>query len=418
MKFKIFLSVLWASLLAGAVPALPWSYPGSGIAATGEPVPGDGIYHMDARTLSLGGASAASAHGPYAVFYNPAGLGLVPRRALAVSAGLGFAGERVPDERKYSSSHFFRAGPVSVIYPAGRFFLGVGYARRRDMGYEYDYKSFTQGKADTFRVESSGGINGITLACGLGVLRDLYAGVTVDLLTGSASGERSTVIYRSSRDIYEGERDFSGTSFSLGAVYSLMEERLIAAAVWNPGYTLRDEWSLERSEYLWGANNWTESSSSEPEGQRDLSMPSGFTLSAQYNFPGLDRTMLTADVSRRNWSSFRYREKKDTSDPAYGERIDPSYRDVTAFRAGLEHYIDFTTALRAGFAYEPFYGDTGVDLVKFTAGVGVELSRSFFLDIGLGYGMRTYYGDNPFSDDEQRVSENIMRIMCSTEWHF
>lgn len=420
MKAFIIAAVSLSAALFCAPEAYSWSYPGAGSISVGDVVPGDPVISVDARTLGLGGSSVASAEGVAAIFYNPAAMQLRRRRALSLNIYGNYLNEIVTGEDRYYSSEILYEMPVfGMMYPIGNLRLGIAMRRHLDMGYKSSNKVYSGGNPDTKKIDFKGGPSRLIFGASASLLENLNAGASLNLIAGGLEGNRVDTVFQNTKVSSGFENDFSGSFFELGLLYTLGRDLANIGFTFTPAYTLTSEWEIETSNFAWdpGDSVWGAPAETETSGKKELSIPESIALGIQYNFLGLDRTMITADIRRTNWSGFRY-EEKDSSAAGYGDSIDPGYRDVTRFSVGAEHYVNFTTAIRTGFAYEPFYGATSADQVSFSAGVGRELNQNMFVDLAGMLGYRTYRGDNPFTDDDKTVSDTRLKLMASLEWLF
>ena len=287
------------------------------------------------------------------------------------------------------------------------------------MGYKHSSRSFSSGNADSLDTETSGGPGRMILASAMRLFGRLHAGLSMSLVGGGLEGSSTEIAYQSSKDVLSLERDFSASSMEIGASYLLSGNAGVIGLSYSPGYTLTDKWSSEEEISAWSDtdSDWGTAAVTSLKGERSITMPSSIGLGIQYNYRGLDRTMITADIKKTGWDSYRY-EEKTAGAAGYGVKMDPGYRDTVRFSVGAEHYLSFTTALRTGFSYAPFYGATSADMVSFTCGGGMELANDLSIDIAGALGFRNYYGDNPFSSDDENVSESLVRLMATAEWNF
>ncbi|MGM0441418.1 MAG: OmpP1/FadL family transporter, partial [Elusimicrobiota bacterium] len=355
------------------------------------------------------------------VFYNPANLALRPARALNLGMGANFTEEMKTggDTQMYSSSALYKGPTWGIMYPIGGISIAVGQRGDTDMGYYHAHKEFDEGYADSYETDITGGINRTVIATGFRLLGGLHTGFSYNLVGGGVEGDSEQILYQDSWTENEIDRKFSGNYMDVGLLYRLAHDAGTVGFNWSPGYEMEDDWSSEATNKYWDSTEekWVTSGETSLEGKRDVTMPSKMGLGIQYNFLGLDQTMITADVERTQWSNYRY-EETDSSADGYNEEKDPGYRDTTSFSVGAEHYITFATALRGGFSYEPFYGSTAVDKVSVSAGAGIDVGQDLAFDIGSKLGMLTYQGDNPFTSDTATVSERNLKLSASMEWSF
>ncbi len=416
MKFFIIFVVSVLVLFNEADPAGAWSYPGSGnmiAEVSNQALPGDPVGSVDARTLGMGGAGIAVSEGVTGLMYNPANIAN-QSRALMLGLNSNIVEETGGDEEFYSSAHYFRMPVWGMIYPVGPVNLGVGQRRDLDMDYFHEHKVFEDGVADTYKADISGGINRTMLTTGFRVFGNMYTGVTFNLLGGGVEGDSNQKIVGDSKTDHEIERDFSGNYIELGVLYRLFRDQAAIGLNFAPSYTIEDDWEQVTEKEIWddtGDGVWVEDSKTKLKDKRDVDMPSKIGLGIRYNFLSLDQTLITAEIERVSWSDFRYQDSN-------GDKVNPGYRDTTSLRVGAEHYVNFTTALRAGFSYQPFYSSSAVDRVSFNLGTGIDVSPDISINIGGKMGMSTYQGDNPFSEEDKRVTERQIELMTGMVWNF
>ena len=321
MKFHIMTIAAFIAAMINFSPVYGWSYPGSGSIALGGVGPGDVISSFDARTLSMGGSSMAAAHGIAGVFYNPALLSLRQRRGVMVGGYGNFSSQVVTGGDKYrSASSNYNIPLVGAMLPMGNLRLALGYSKLFDMAYTSENKTYTLGKPNTLKIENKGGPGRMILGASSKLFGKLNAGLSMNMIMGGSEGSVSEIKHEVSRISLDTDRDLSGMFLQLGGVYSLKRDLAHIGLTFAPSYTMTDSWKGKATTSYWSSSKeeWGSPVEAEAKGKAELTMPSVLGLGIQYNFLGLDRTLITADIQRTDWSSFRY-EEKDASAAGYAD---------------------------------------------------------------------------------------------------
>ncbi|MEA3507073.1 MAG: hypothetical protein U9R36_06270, partial [Elusimicrobiota bacterium] len=301
MKFLILSIAAAAVMVINTMPVGAWSYPGTGnmgVAIFTQALPGDPVTSVDARTLGLSGASLASSNGVNGIFYNPANLALGSMKAISLGLYSNHSSEMNLEEKEYTSSTLYKGPVFGVRIPLSGLRLGFGYRESFDMGYYHEHKEFTEGNADTFKTDISGGQKEIIIAAAFRLLGGLHTGFSYNIVGGGIEGASKEIYYETSRKEKDIERSLSGGFMELGLLYKIDRDLAQVGFSWSPEYIIEDKWSSDSEQYTWDsiADDWDTLTETSLEGSRDVKMPSTMGLGIQYNFLGLDRTMITADV--------------------------------------------------------------------------------------------------------------------------
>jgi hypothetical protein len=357
---------------------------------------GNTLPMYDGRSLGLGGAGIASAHGVRGMSLNPALLGRTEGIEVAVSALVVGAEEarEVPLHDSFDGVIGYNTFALNTAFydhyaggiafkPKGDFewapTVAIGYRPRLDMNYTYHVQyrdpDFQTEPADKilydYYADGEGGVNAFTVALGQEVARDVFVGLGVDILRGDYNtSERWVYPPDSDEEDVSGRVEFddiSGTQFALGVLVERLH-RLDVGFVYRSGFTLAGE--VDPGEA--GAGE---------RGSEDFEYeyPQSFAVGFEYHPRNEFRTSVSFDIEYTLWSDF----EDDLLEQ------DPELDDTMVYRVGVEHSFFDNSLARFGFLYEPSYIDERNTRAAMSAGLGLEI-LGVMLDIAGQVGVREY----------------------------
>lgn len=423
---------------------------------------------VGARALGMGNAYNAISDDGSAMYFNPAGLGLMKR--LEVSGGLDYLNftndaTLFNNKTNYSSSAT-NFNQISFVFPfptlRGSLVFGMAYNKNKDLTSALKFDGFNIGSHsmvqylgnissipfDLYLTDDNGNVNvingklnqsGTTLQEGsleswtfsgaMEVSKNLYIGGslnvnsgtfksnreyyeddtkgiydTVETAPGNSSTKNFITFYRN--DIIDWE--ISGWDLKLGTMYQLSKIARFGATIQFPKvFTIKEKYELNaRSEFDAAIyeNNYGD------EVEYDITTPFALTGAALVNVKGL---ILSAEAKLTDFSQTKFSNPKGiaAADLASLDKdMKELLRAVAALNIGIEYTIpDVGIRVRGGFISQPSpYKDDPSDFGKkyLTGGVGFLADETFAIDVAYAHGWWKTYGDN-YGTDLSRIYQDI-----------
>ncbi|MBI2840000.1 MAG: outer membrane protein transport protein [Acidobacteria bacterium] len=372
MKSPRSVAVLVGFLMAGAAPAIHAA--------------GYAIYEHGARAMAMGGAFTAIAEGPYAIFYNPAGI--VWNEGTEIGFGTTFikpsssftsaAGAETDQvERTFFPTHIYMTKDIGE-----KAALGIGFFS--PFGLAAEWPSSWTGKYRTVKAELETYYLNPTLAYELTPKLSVAGGVDV-IISTAALGQKISAgggPFGSQGDVtMDLTGDGTAVSFNAGMLYKPSDKVSI-------GVSYRHGANLE----LDGLADFTADgmlSYAFPDGRATTEIHVPYLMAAGVAFKPFDRTRIAVDVDFHGWSGAE--QITITYDNAIGDpshqtkesTLVQNYENSVVLRIGLEQQIGDSMYLRGGYVYDqtpvqdaylsPSLPDANRN--DFTAGFGIALKK-------------------------------------------
>lgn len=354
-----------------------------------------------ARALGMGGAFIAVADDATAASWNPGGLTQLERPELSLVYSYKWLRESFNSgiHPEFDGSNqgvsFNDINYFSYVYPVpqtlgGRnFVLSLSYQRKYDFDRDLNFPITTRLAAGGVLADSlthidysqRGALGTLSPALGFEVTDRLSVGVVMNIWDQSLLPDNEWKVRRTYRNrlnllgigsglsawsklvIAEDYNNFSGTNFTLGALWRATE-RLSVGLVYHTKFTA----DVEYSRYTYTVSRGGPSATpSRQERNLEYTFPSAIGLGLAYRFPN-DKLTLSFDVTRREWNQFVIDDPQNpnvflrrrsgvTGQAVSQSQVDPTY----TVRVGGEYVFvdpkkpkqDFLPSLRAGFFYDP-----------------------------------------------------------------
>lgn len=399
---------------------------------------------VGARSFSMGNAFVAVADDYSATYWNPAGLGLLRRPEFAlglmnISASNDVAFLNTAMQATTSNTRLNNVG-FALPFPTmrGSLVFAVGYNRIQnydaslafnalngtrsiipvlkdpDQRFDLAWKLWLQndkgetpfdlGLQQSADVLESGGMNAWTFSGSIEAARDIFVGLTLNLLSGSYRWER-TWEEEDVNDIYQDpivqsdefdtqdfqyfqmnekvKQDISGWNVRMGFIYKIQDYARIGAVIETPTfYTVTEDY------YKQGTSTFARASAT-----YDFTTLSDHSITTPWRFSigasGRPIKHLTM-AFQMDYSDLSETEFSNVADIGYeselNKAIRSSWKNAFVFAGGMEFTVPKTPLqIRAGYNYQtsPWKrdeGDSDYDTKTITAGIGYLFSETFQLN--------------------------------------
>ncbi|MEE9166375.1 MAG: hypothetical protein V3U24_02775 [Candidatus Neomarinimicrobiota bacterium] len=395
----------------------------------------DGEMGFGTRALAMGGAYAGLADDYTAIYWNPAGLGLVKEREIFTEfSHLNFTNEALFKERStVDDQGYTRFRSAGAAFPfatsRGSLVLALGYNRivnfdenlafsgfsseTNDIGFditdENDITGYYLFDRDVFRSEqmsTEGGLRQWTLGGAVALSPNFLMGITAAYTTGKEqyqlwfTQEDSDHLYEEfpgDFDSYEVSQvlrsDYASLSLKLGGLMHFGWGLRIGAAMTLPSTFSVDE-VHSNSDELTFDDGYVDAA--EESGRWDYRVKTPFRFDGGLSYRLVFLTF-AASVRYRDWSQTRFLvSRRRLEDADYrefleeNELIRQTYRPTLEYRLGGEIALQkLHTKLRGGYSLipSPVSDATGdEDRQFFSGGLSFALDRYVNLDLTLLHG--------------------------------
>jgi long-subunit fatty acid transport protein len=429
-----------------------------------------GLGGANARALGMGNAYLGLSDDASAMYFNPAGLGLLKR--LEFSGGFNYnnVGNNTTyfgTETSYSNSNT-SLNRLSFAFPfptlRGSLVFGLSYHQTKDLTHAVNFDAFnatnqsmiqylnidTNIPYDLFLTDddyntpiagrlrqqgdilSSGSLDNWTLTGAIEVYRNLYLGASFNIISGTF--ESINDYYEiDEQNIYQGEtaagepqtRDFQlfhlsrilnwdigGWDAKLGILYQLKNNARVGFAVQFPkSFALNETFTVAgRSEFGTGQVYRLDSDDYSDRVEYIITTPFELSAGGSVNFSGL---ILSAEGTLTDYSQIKFSNERGLTPQFIADR-NKLIRDqlglVFRYNAGIEYTIASQgIRFRAGFIAQPspYRNDPAeFDRKYLTGGIGFLIDETIGLDLGYAYGWWEDIGDN-YGDGIARTYQKI-----------
>lgn len=464
--FIVYITVLFSAVMFGqnANDALRLAEPGLG---------------PNARALGMGNAYIGLSDDASAMYFNPAGLGLLKR--LEFSGGLNYMnyGNDVtylgqPSNYSNSSTSLNR---LSFAFPfptmRGSLVFGLSYHQTKDLTTALQFDAFNSSDTsyiqdlnadtdipfelyltdDNFNtpikgnlqqygdILTSGSINNWTLSAAIEAYRNLFVGLNLNIISGG---------YESNHDYFEEDilnlyqnetapgvadsRDFrrfkmsriidwdiAGWHAKLGILYQLPQNARFGLTIQFPKQFAISELFSRNTSATFAAKTFEDNYTDDERIEYIIRTPFELSAGASINFAGLilSGEATVTDHSQTKFENERGLNAQDVVD--INRSIRNTYGTVVKYNVGMEYTIPTVgIRLRTGFITNP--SAHRVDPIKrkyVTGGIGILLEETVGLDLGYAYGWWDDYGDNYGTNIARTFQKiNVSNIMLTATYRF
>ena len=362
----------------------------------------DDVAFNSARSLAMGAANIVLHDGNAAHLSNPAALTQIPRTMATGGVSIEHISEQRldGDVQDIDNAQYYLAPFRSqgfVLPYRGELTTALS----RGLSWDYTTKQETvEEDVPKYSYDNQGGLYTYSASVAKQLTPKWAVGGSLNVLKGSSNREarttQSEMTYLQTR-----ERTESGTSISLGGLYTYSAQLDIGAA-----YTTKSEITRKQTEQdIWdGEIVDTEHSRSK------WTYPAVMGAGVAYRH---DKTLFIGEIHRTNWSDFK---SVITGQSA----MEYNYLNLTTFHLGVEYETSLPSIspkpvlLRGGFYTQPFYFLTefGTDESTgyfLTGGIGLDF-QDVLLDIAAQFGKRTFTKFEAESDYEATVIDVLATV--------
>jgi len=430
----------------------------------GEPGLGVG-----ARALGMGNSYIALSDDASAMFFNPAGLGLMNR--IEISGGLNYDRTKnnttffnsITNEKDNSTK--FNRFSIVIPYPTFKGSLVFGFAfhsvKNFDKslsfdGFNKDTNSMIQNLLDTDipfdlfltdtanntpingnlnqsgNILSKGSINNWAFSAAVEVSKNLYVGLTINAITGSFNSNND-YFEDDIKKLYQGEtaagepftKDFQtfhlnrildwnikGWFAKVGLLYQINNNIRFGATIQFPKYYKIDEQFLVSGYSQFGTGNSVDLNPDKYSDGVKYDVVTPFTFSAGFSF-NVRGLILNAEGTFTDFSQLNIENPDGLSSQYVGgvnKDIITSLDQVFSYNLGAEYTIPTAgLRIRGGYFVQPsaYKNDpTQYDRKYVTAGVGFLLAKNIGVDIAYAHGWWKNIGDN-YGANQSRTFQDI-----------
>jgi long-chain fatty acid transport protein len=311
------------------------------------------------KANAMGFAFTAQADNPSAIYYNPAGLTQLERNNIA----LGVTYTNLPGAEFTGSTPLTGGATVSETQEDLSFFLpnmyythtnkargiayGVGIFAPFGLGQEYQNANTSIFRNQVTKVEIQTIVVNPTIA--FDINEAVSVGFGVDFLFGKVKF-KTTPVLAVSPVLVQFKTNLEGDGTAWGYNGGIL---LKATKNLKIGANFRSPYKLEIKDA-----DFTASENTAPvplpmgttKAYGTLKLPATAAVGVAYDF---GRLTVEADLDWTMWSSFQELRITNVSVPQYTVVRAQNWRDVMAFRAGLEYRVTDPVALRVGYSYDP-----------------------------------------------------------------
>ena len=423
---------------------------------------------IGARSLSMGMAFTGIANDYSASYWNPAGLGQI--RMSEMNVGLthqafGNTSTFLGTTRSLDNSST-DLNNFGLVYPfptsRGSLVFAVGYNRVNDFTTALSFDGFnrtgsiiptlnTDFAYQLYLVDSvgntplrdsldqrgkvleGGGLSNWTFAAAVEAARQLYLGVSLNIVSGSYSYNReyieSDIFNKYSQSRYGVNYafsrldlintisgDISGFTARLGMLYKFNSGARFGINIKTPTFvTVREDFATDGTSTFDVPDSRGRSSYNyRIDGKTEYDVETPFVFSGGFSVPVND-LMVAADVEFTDWTQMKF-SNADPLVEQYNTDIKELFRPTANLRVGAEYDLG-EIRIRGGYAYlpSPYRGDPASFGQKYiTGGLGFVVQDNIAIDVGYAYGFwDTYhvnYDGSPTTTEKIRTNNLIATV--------
>lgn len=438
-------------------------------------------YYPSARSAGMGNAYTAVSDDASAVYFNPAGLGLIKK--MEFSGGFDYnhinnnaTFLNIPSAYTNSESGLNQA---SFIFPfptvRGSFVIGMSYYKSKSLIGALKFDGFNSGNTSMIQdltdtnvpfdlyltdedyvtkingklqqsgsILESGSINNFGFSAAIEVYKDLFLGGTFNIISGSylnsneyneddtqhfydndtlAPGyafSRDFVSFRLNRTI---DWNIAAWEFKAGLLYKMKDIARIGLTIQTPKYfTIKEKFDVEGSS-LFGDGTLKELDPYyySDNVEYDVTTPPVMTLGGAVTYKGL---LVSAEGSLIDYTQSEFSNAngiKPGDIAAMNKEIKENFRAVVNYNFGIEYTVrELGLRLRGGYAVvkSPYAGDpTDYDRKYITGGIGFIVDDAVSVDFAYINGAWKGFIDN-YGVNLSRVFTDINNSVASLSFNY
>ncbi len=424
---------------------------------------------LGARALGMGNSFIALSDDASAMFFNPAGLGLMNR--IEVSGGLNF--DQMKDNTVFfnsvsnekDNSTKFNRFSIVLPYPTykGSLVFGAAFHSVKNFNSSLSFNGFNNGGnsmiqnlldtdipfdlflTDTANITpinghlnqsgnilSKGSINNWAFSGAVEISKNLFFGFTINGITGTfnsnndyfeddtknlyqletAAGEPFTIDFKTFHLNRILNWDLKGWFAKVGLLYQINNNARFGATVQFPKYFTIDEQFLVSGYSEFGTGDFVDLDPDKFSDNVRYDIVTPFTFSAGFSF-NVSGLIINAEGSFSDYSQLSIENPEGLSNQYVGsvnKDIITSLDQVFSYNLGAEYTIPAAgLRIRGGYFFQPseYKNDPAKYDKKYaTAGIGFLLAKNVGVDIGYAHGWWKNIGDN-YGVNESRTFQDI-----------
>jgi len=439
---------------------------------------------FNARALGMGNSFIGVSDDYSGSFFNPAGLGLMKR--MEFSAGINYNNfinntEFFGSETEFSNSSS-NLDAIGFTFPfptkQGSFVTSFGYNKIKDFNNVVKFDGYNSGNSSMIQellgygdisyqlyltdisgnntpiegrlnqsgtIISEGSIDSWSFAAALEIAPRVFAGATLNLLSGSFKRDREYIeddFLRNNYDLnvitdpaspstVDFERfllndiiewDLSGWDMKFGLLFNLNRYLNMGFTVKLPSrFTVKENYFVNAESQFGTGFVATLDPEIFNELEYEISTPFVYSGGASFYFAGL---LIAADVSYIDYAQMEFSDGLEVSDrSAINKDIKDFFRGVFNYNVGIEYKLPISGLRFRGGAMlkpSPFKDDpTEFDKKFVTAGIGFLTSETVAIDLAYIYGWWKDIGDNYGSGISRTYQDiNLSKIAATISYRF
>jgi len=402
---------------------------------------------IGSRAIGLGGAYIGVADDYSAIYWNPAGLGLIKNNEFFTSLthvvrniNTKFLG--IKDDNSQSKTGLGALGYVyaAEVYRGSLVFAG-GYNRIHDYNSLFGYSGFNPGPSymstafeepvipdrltQDEAIEIDGDISQFSFGGAFEAAENVFVGATLNFWTGKMNYSQIFkeldlnnyyTVLPNDFDNYVNDNtidtDILGYDLLLGVMYQSSPQLRMGIVINTPRFvTLKENWTvLEEIVYDDGAY-WDEFD--EGVFEYKVQIPFVFGAGLSYSFPN---GLFSGEVQYTDWTQFQYRDDFPVAGYTKGSanrNIKRTLRGVISPKVGLELEFPNAAKFRAGFTLMPSPlkdADSEYDRKYLSLGLGFLMDSATSIDIAYRRGWwetNSVSGFNNIVVNEKHVDHKV-----------
>jgi len=423
---------------------------------------------FSARALGMGNSFSAISDDYSAVFFNPAGLGLIKK--MEIAGGLQYSkfnnkAAFFGNETDYSNSST-NFNQFSFVFPVptvrGSLVFGLGYSKVKDFNNALSFEGFNN--TNTSMIQELSGTNDVSYSLFLTdangntpingnlnqrgyvlskgkiskwafsgaveVAENVFVGATLNIISGNYNRDRE-YYEEDIRNVYQGltdptnasttdfrnfylndilDLDLSGWDANFGLLYQFENAGRVGFNLKTPSrFTIKEKY-ITNAEAEFASTIYTLDPPFESEIEYAIYSPFEFSGGASFTLQGL---ILSGSLTYIDYTQMEFDQSGDLGASlvsANNKDIKSIFRGVLNTNLGAEFTLPGERLrLRGGFIYNPspYKNDPSERDKKYlTAGLGFLTGGSFAFDVGYAYGWWKDIGDN-YSAEVSRTFQDI-----------
>ncbi|MGA3286922.1 MAG: outer membrane protein transport protein [Bacteroidota bacterium] len=357
------------------------------------------LNEVGARAMAQGGAFAARASDPSAMYFNPAGLGF---QGSSIYLGTTFIMPKVTfygpsnlslnDETKMVDQTFTPINIYGTFELNDNIHIGLGVTNPYGLGTEWPAN--WAGQYITQKIDLTSFF--ITPTVAYKVNDQLSVGAGLNYVTGKVTMKIGVPIpFDTTHPIVNLDLSATGLGFNVGIIYKLMPELSL-------GISYRSSVKLDASGTAKFDPNYTLLGLPNGDATATITLPATGFVGVAYK--AMENLEVEADYQYVGWSSYKELAIGFKADPTKNEVMTKNYQDTYILRFGAEYTMD-DIQLRAGYLY-----DHSPVLTAYVDPMLPDANRNGY-NIGVGYKINEQWRVDAayfFLKFDQRKAENTV----------